>query len=62
MDNRRAPHLWRAPSWAEIDAVEKMQAKQSTTEGRHDGSGIPSSTRPFAAANKNKQNEERQNI
>jgi hypothetical protein len=34
-----------------------MQTKHSTTEGRHDGIGIPSATRPFAVANKNKQNE-----
>src|SRR2546427_12076751 len=33
-----------------------MKAKHSTTEGRHDGIGIPSATRPFAVANKNKQN------
>jgi len=34
---------------------EKMQAKHSTTEGRHDEIEIPSATRPFAVANKNKQ-------
>ena len=31
---------------------EKMQAKHSTTECRHDGIGIPSATRPFAVVNK----------
>src|SRR5207247_3346052 len=34
-----------------------MQAKQSTTEGRHYGIGIPFATRPFAVANKNKNEE-----
>ena len=36
-----------------------MQAQHSTTEGRHDGIGIPSATRPFAVVknSKNKQNE-----
>jgi len=37
-------------------AKEKMQPKHSTTECRHDGIGIPSATRLFAVANKNKQN------
>jgi hypothetical protein len=45
--NVRCPQQW---------AKQKMQAKHSTTEGRHDGIGIPSATRPFAVANKNKQN------
>jgi hypothetical protein len=31
-----------------------MQTKHSTTECRHDGVGIPSATRPFAVASKNK--------
>jgi hypothetical protein len=38
-------------------AKQKMQAKHSTTEGRHDGIGIPSAIRPFAVANKNKNKE-----
>jgi hypothetical protein len=43
--NFRCPKQW---------AKQKMQAKQSTTEGRDDGIVIPSATRPFAVANKNK--------
>jgi hypothetical protein len=42
---------------AEIHAVEKMAAKRSTTEARHDGIGIPSAIPPFAVAYKNKHNE-----
>jgi hypothetical protein len=38
---------------------EKMQAKDSTTEGRHDGIGMPSSPRPFAVVKKN--NKQRKN-
>ncbi len=34
-----------------------MQANHSTTEGRQDGIGIPSATRPFAVANKKQRNE-----
>jgi hypothetical protein len=40
-------------------AKQKMQAKHSTTEGRHDGIGIPSATRPFAVVNKNKQTKQK---
>src|SRR6185369_1748079 len=36
-----------------------MQTKHSTTEGCHDGIGIPSSTLPFAVANKNKKQKDR---
>jgi hypothetical protein len=32
-----------------------MQPKHSTTEGRHDGIGIPSESGPFAVVNKNQQ-------
>jgi hypothetical protein len=31
-----------------------VQTKHSTTEGPHDGIGIPASARPFVVANKNK--------
>ena len=49
--NFRCPQQW---------AKQKMQAKHSTTKGRHDGIGIPSAIRPFAVVKETK-NKERTN-
>ena len=46
--NFRCPQQW---------AKQKMQTNQSTTEGRHDGIGIPSALRRFAVVNKNRKTE-----